>query len=259
MDPLTQALRGAHQAIAAPAAAAARLDAALVVGGGGALGSALLAQALVAARFRQVAAVVTAPLASALRGFVPMPEAVLVGAGPLAIELAFVVYERARHSNRRDDAFLQPDPADLLPLARSLHARGVRRLVVVVPHSPALLPQALKAGLATLDEVAVAALGFVHLVFVRAAQNAPSAPPEAPALQRFAAWWLSQLRWMVPQREQPVRAVKLAELVVRLAARLRTAPPGTRVLPPELLWQAATEGDAEALFDAWLATGHEGR
>lgn len=253
MDPLTQALRGARHDPGR--GGATPHDAALVVGAGGTLGSALLAEALAGARFRRVAAVVTGPLASALRGFVPLALSALEGRPePLGIELAFVVFERARHANGRDENFLQPDPAQLLPLARVLHARGVRRLLVVVPHTAALLPQALKAGLATLDEAAVAALGFEHLVFVRASQ--PGATDAGGSwLQRLAAAWLAQLHWMVPQREQPLRAQRLAELVVQLARRLAASPAGTRVLPPELLWQAAREPDADALFDAWLA-GH---
>jgi hypothetical protein len=58
---------------------------------------------------------------------------------------------------------------------------------------------------------------------------------------------------MVPLREQPVRAVRLAELVVELAWRLPQAAPATRVLPPEVLWQAAQAADAGALLAAWLS------
>ncbi len=235
----------------APAPALRRLEGALVVGGGGALGSALLGEALVAGRFQRVAAVVTAPLASALRGFDPLPAATLRAGDARGAELAFVVFERTRHSNGRDDAFLQPTPEDLLPIATALRAAGVRRLLVVVPHAPALLPQALRAGFASLDEGAVAALGFEHLVFLRAAQ-AGVAESSGSRLQRFAAWWLSQLALMVPAREQPVRAVKLAALVVQLARLLPAAAPGTRVVPQELLWQAS-QADAEAVLGAWLA------
>lgn len=251
MSLLQHAMRAAQTA---PAPALRRLECALVVGGGGALGSALLGEALVAGRFQRVAAVVTAPLASALRGFDPLPAATLRAGDARGAELAFVVFERTRHSNGRDDAFLQPAPADLLPIATALHAAGVRRLLVVVPHAPALLPHALKAGFASRAEGAVAALGFEHLVFLRAAQ-AGAADPAGTRLQRFAAWWLGQLALMVPTREQPVRAVKLAALVVQLARLLPASAPGTRVVPPELLWQAAqADGDAaEGVLAAWLA------
>lgn len=253
MDTLAQALHGANHP---PRPALRVLETALVVGAGGTLGSAVLAEALVAGRFQRVAAVVTGPLASTLRGLQPLPPDRLRAGLPLAIDIAFLVFERERHSNGRDDAFLQPDPGDLLPLARALHQAGVRRLLVVLPHAPALLPQALAHGFASHDEAAVAALGFEHLVFVRAAQSA-SGRVAGGWLQRFAVWWLSQLRWMVPQRQQPVRALRLAQLVVLLARRLADAPPGTRVLPAEVLWDAGQAASPESALDAWLLRGRQ--
>jgi hypothetical protein len=256
MDLLQQALRGANAGLPSKLGPA---PTALVIGGGGTLGSALLAETLSAGRFLRVHALVVEGLASALRGFVPMPHQALARGEPLGIDVAFIVFERARHSHGRDDAFLQPEPDQLLPLAQALHSRGVKRLLVVVPHAPSLLPGALKGGLASLDEGAVAALGFEHLVLLRSAQDA--APPGGRGtVQRLADWWLSQLRWMVPQAEQPVRAVRLAALVVQLARLLPSAEPGTRVVPPELLSRASTAGDAEAVFADWLQNGwHPGR
>jgi hypothetical protein len=247
MDILTQAMRAAASAGRRPAA---RADVLLVVGAGGVLGSALLARALACARFGRVQALVAKDLSSALRDFEPVPQAAL--AEPQRADTAVIVFERARRSNGRDEAFVQPQPEQLVELAMQLRAGGVRRLLVVVPHAPALLPQALKAGLATLDEGRVAALGFEHLVFVRAAQAACGRVASGWA-QRLADGWLSQMAWMVPQREQPVRALRLAELAVELAWRLPQAPPATRVLPPELLWQAAHAADGGALLGAWLA------
>ena len=248
MDPLTQAMRGASHE---PRAPLLKLASVLVVGAGGTLGSAVLAEALVAGRFQRVSAVVAAPLASTLKGLHALTLNALQGGDALPCDLAFLVFERQRHSNGRDDAFVQPEAADLLPLARQLHRAGVRQLMVVVPHAPALLPHALKAGFASKDEGAVAALGFEHLVFVRAAQQGTAAPGEK-GLQRFATWWLSQLNWMVPTSDQPVRAVKLAALVVQLARRLPEAAPGTRVLPPEVLQQASQAEDPEQALRAWL-------
>ncbi len=213
----------------------------LVVGAGGTLGSAVLAEALANGCFGRVAGVVTGPLASALRGFDPLPEAELRAGRAGGAETAIVVFERARRSHGRDDAFLQPAAGELPALAGRLRAGGVRRLLVVVPHAPALLPQALKSGFA-----AVAALGFDHLVFVRAAQDsAPAAPPGW--LPRFAAWWLGQLKLMVPAQERPLRTPALAARVVALARRLPEAPPGTRVLAPETLTEAAPAGVKSAI------------
>lgn len=223
----------------------------MVVGAGAVLGSALLAQALVAGRFQRVAAVVTGPLASSVRGLLPVPLAELMSGRDLGCEIAFVVFERERHNNGRDDNFHQPQPRDLLPLARALRQGGVKRLLVVVPHAPALLPHALKAGFESRDEAEVAALGFEHLVLVRAAQTVAPTRSGNP-LERLAAWWLAQLSWMVPQGQQPVRAVRLAELAVLVGRLLESSPAGTRVLPPELLWQAAQADAPELVLDVWL-------
>jgi len=119
-----------------------------------------------------------------------------------------------------------------------------------MPHTSATLPEALKAGLASLDEQAVAALGFDHVAIVRTAQR----PDEASSrgLQRLADAVLAQLRVMVPQREQPVRPVKVAQLVAALARALPASAAGTRVMSPEWVWQAAQGADPHALVQAWL-------
>lgn len=231
MTDLMQALRGAQHRGAQPLLALRRL---LVLGGGGTLGSAVMAEALAAGRFSQVLAVVAGTIKPALRGFVPLDAAALAAGQGGGADAAVLVLERQRHSNGRDDAFVQPQVADLLPLAQQLRQAGVPRLIVVVPHAPALMPQALAHGLANLDEAAVAALGFEHLLLLRTAQEAAAAP--ARGLERLAALWLDQLRWMVPQRQQSLRAVALARCVVQLARLLPLAAPGTRVIPPEQLW-----------------------
>lgn len=247
---LSQALRGAQHGATGTLAP---LGSALVVGGGGVLGAALLAETLVAGRFSRVKAAVVGPLKSALLGFEPWPAAGLTdsGAAPPA-DTAFIVFERQRHHNGRDELFMRPEPSDLLGLATSLRRLQVRRLLVVIPHAPALLPAALKAGLASLDETAVAALGFEHLVLIRASQDAPSGPRLATALERFARWWLGQLRWMVPQSEQPVRAATLAALAVQIARALPLAPGGTRVVPQDLLSRAASAPRPDQVLADWL-------
>lgn len=258
MDPLAQALRGAaHAQPDGPRASA--WQRAIVIGGGGTLGSAVLAEALVAGRFAAVWALAAGPWPSTLRGLRPLTAAALALPGAWQADLAFIVFERGRHANGRDEAFVQPEPGQLLAYAQRLREADVKRLVVVLPHAPALLPHALKLGLATLDEAAVAALGFEHLVFVRAAQ-ALTPPRAASALQRMADLWLAQLRWMIPQREQPVRAAVLAARVVTFARLLPTLPHGTRVLPPELLWSAsqATSSQENADADEQLAAWWRG-
>ena len=70
-------------------------------------------------------------------------------------------------------------------------------------------------------------------------------------LQRVADWWLSQLRWMVPQQEQPLRSTRLAACVVALAQQLPASARGTRVLTPDSC-AAGAAGDVRAAAEAWL-------
>lgn len=223
-----------------------------MVGAGGALGAAVLEHALGAGLFEQVVVLADGPIAPALRSFVGVTRTALE-AGAVRADTAFVVFDRARGLRGREDAFHRPDPLQLPALARLLRTHcGVARLLLVLPHAPALLPQALKAGLASLDEQAVAACGFEQLVILRPSQQGDAA--RRSGLHRVAAGMLAQLRWMIPQRDQPVRADKVAALALAIARALPGAAPGTRVLPPELVWQAAQpQQDVQSLVQAWLA------
>lgn len=225
---------------------------ALVLGGGGALGAAVLEQLLASHRFERVGVVAARGFKPALRGLQPVADEAAALAA-FGANTALVVFDRERHANGRDAAFVRPEPGALAARAAALHAAGARALLVVVPHAPALLPQALQAGLASLDEGAVAAMDFEHLVFMRMAQAAAPAAAGGSALARLARWMLSQLHWMVPQREQPVRVATVARFAAALAVALRQAPHGTRVLPPEWLWRAAQGEDTADLAERWLA------
>jgi hypothetical protein len=230
-----------------------------VAGAGGPLGAAVLERTLASGVFQPVQVLVTQALGTTLRHFVPrlVPASLAeVPAEPLNAHTALLVLDRERASNGREAAFHRPLPEQVAPLARWLHAGGVKRLVVVLPHAPGLLPAALKAGLATLDEQAVAALGFEQVVFVRPARLGGGSEPALQALQRLARALLSQLNWLLPQREQPLRADKVAQFAVDVAwllAQLPGLPHGTRVAPPELLWQVAQAPDGAALLGDWLA------
>jgi nucleoside-diphosphate-sugar epimerase len=248
-----------HTALAAAARPPPRTGSAprrvLVAGGGGTLGSAVLERLLAEHRFARVGVLAEATLNPALRRLQPVADDPAAFAA-FAPDTALVVYDRERLANGREAALLRPQPADLLALATRLRAAGVQTLVVVVPHSAALLPAALSQGLASLDEGAVAALGFARLVFMRTAQAGGEGSRPARWPERLAAWMLSQLHWMVPARQQPVRAATVARVAVDLALQLPAAEPGTRVLAPEWLWHAAQTGDARslaALLGAWLS------
>ncbi len=249
MSLIHDALRAGHAPATHRRVAGPRV---LVAGGGGALGSALLEQLLAARHFAQVSVLVTQPVQAALRGLVPVLWSDDASAASTPDPTAVVVFDRERGANGREEAFFKPQPDQLPTLAAGLHARGVRHLLVVMPHAQGALPDALKRGLASLDEHAVAKLGFDHLVFMRSAQ-APGEQRHSHPAQRLAHWMLSQLQMMVPQRERPVRALKVAEFAAQLAARLPASPPGTRVVPPEVVWAAAQTAHAGTLAARWLS------
>ena len=256
MTLLNHALR-AGRTTPPSSASLATTGTALLAGGGGALGSAVL-EALLGARHRgHVRVLVTRVLGTAMAGLEPMliddlaSAPASVDALPIA-DTALIVFDAKRHANGREEAFLRPEPRTLPRLARWLRACGVRDLVVVMPHNAASLPQALKAGLADLDEHAVVELGFEHVVFVRSARAAIGLRSDQ-WLQRVADGVLAQLRLMTPQPDQPVRSNKVARFVGELALRLPHSAPGTRVAAPELLWQSAQHADPGPLVQAWLA------
>lgn len=166
---------------------------------------------------------------------------------PVQAEIGVVLFDAPRMLHQRERALWMPEPPELLPLARWLHASGVTTLAVVLPHAPGRLPEALKRGLAGLDEQAIATLGFERVLFLRSAQR-PAARADRDPLTRLAEWMLSISRYMIPQVEQPVRAAKVAEL---LAVALRLAPPGVHIAAPQVVWQAA-QGEVEPVARAWL-------
>jgi len=166
---------------------------------------------------------------------------------PAQADVGVVLFDPPRMFYQRERALWTPAPEQLPELARWLRASGVRTLAVVLPHGPGRLPEGLKRGLASLDEHAVASLGFERVLIVRSARK-PAGKRHAQPLKRLAHWMLGVFKYMVPSSEQPVRAVKVAEL---LAAALRRAPPGIHVAAPDLVWQAA-QGDTEGAVRRWL-------
>ncbi len=244
----TAALRGA---LSAPRPEAALTPQRLLIAGaGGALGRAVLERALAAGRFADIGVLTAAPLVAGLRGLSAVPHAT-AGTAPLAADVAVVVFDRGRDHFGRDEAYHLPEPAGLPALAARLRGGGVHTLAVVCPVAPALLPQALQHGLASLDEHAVAALGFERLLFVRPAQDAPRQALHRRA-QRLARWMLSQMHYLVPTREQPVRAESVADFVFEVLRQWPDAAPGTRVAGPPLVWAAAQAPGPAPVVAQWL-------
>ena len=150
-------------------------------------------------------------------------------------DVAIAMFEPPRMFYERERALWTPEPAQLLSLAQWLQRQGARTMAVVLPHHQGTLPDALKAGLATLDEHALAALGFERLLVVRSAEK-PAAATSTHLLDRLALWMLSIFNFMIPAHEQPVRPSKLAEM---LDAALQFAPLGISVLGPQEVWTLA--------------------
>lgn len=249
LDPL-HALQAANRA-ALPLASAA-FGTLLVAGATGALGAELLRRLAGSHRHAHTRVLAREPIRDGVRGveacLTPPRTSTPIGQWPLtSAHTAIIAFDPPRLYHDRERALWVPEPSDLPELARWLRACGVQTLAIVQPHDQGQLPEALKRGLASLDEQAVVAHGFERVILVRSARK-PADAKLANPFERVAAWMLSIVRFMVPSSEQPVRASKVAELV---DIALRIAPPGVHVAAPELVWQAA-QGDMHAVARAWL-------
>jgi hypothetical protein len=221
----------------------------LIAGATGVLGNEVLRRLAGSSAFQRTQVLAREPITAGLRGV----RATLVPSDapaqwPLAhADVGVVLFDPPRMFYQRERALWTPTPEQLPELARWMRAGGVRTLAVVLPHAPGRLPDALKRGLANLDEQAVAGLGFERLLILRSAQK-PEPARQASAPARLAHWMLGIFKYMVPSSEQPVRAARVADL---LAALLRLAPPGIHLAAPDLVLQAAQQ-DASAVVRRWL-------
>jgi len=221
----------------------------LIAGATGVLGNEVLRRLVGSDLFGPAQVLAREPITEGMRGVqaLVVPDGDPAGWPPSPADVGVVLFDPPRLFYDRERALWTPAPEQLVALARWLRDGGVRTLAIVLPHAPGRLPEALKRGLASLDEQAVASLGFERLLILRSAQK-PAAPAGGNALARLAHWMLSIFKYMVPTSEQPVRAVKVAEL---LAVALRIAPPGIHIAAPELVWQAS-QGDLPAVARRWL-------
>lgn len=264
---LTQALESSFRASVTRRPARSRL---IIAGATGVLGAEVLRRLVGSGRFDHTEVLASAPMSTGLKAVgIALTDGRSIDhwpARPLAAHTGVVMFEPPRLYYGRERSLWTPEPGQLLALAGWLKRCGVQTLVVVVPHATGRLPEALKRGLADLDELGVAALGFERLLLVRSARN--SQPVVARnGFEKTAAWMLSTLAYMIPAAEQPVRPAKLAEFI---EAVLRVLPAGTHVASPELLAQAdhsdrqpALAGNKrpvsagmQALVQAWLEGAH---
>lgn len=245
VDPI-QALQAARR----PPSVAASLPALVVAGATGTLGNEVLRRLLGTQRFGVAHVLAREAFTDGLRSVntVVLPGTDVAAWPPVPAEAGVVMFDPPRLFYDRERALWTPQPQDLVAVARWMRAGGVRTLAVVLPHAQGRLPEALKRGLASLDEQAVAALGFERVIFVRSAQKPGAGAQPLGLLQRVARWMLSIFQYMVPSSEQPVRAARVAELV---DLALQLAPPGVHVAAPELVWRAAQQ-DMRLAVRQWL-------
>ena len=221
----------------------------LIAGATGALGNEVLRRLVGVQRFDTAQVLAREPVRAAMRGvaFTVVASDSPAQWPPAQADVGVILFDPPRLFYQRERALWTPRPEQLPALAQWMRRSGVATLAIVLPHAQGRLPEALKRGLASLDEQAVAALGFERLLLIRSAQK-PAAAAAAGALPRVAHWMISIARFMVPSSEQPVRAAKVAELV---ALALQLAPPGTHIAAPELVWRAA-QGDMLETARQWL-------
>jgi hypothetical protein len=253
-QPIEHALAAARRDGAAPP----RRPRLLIAGATGVLGNAVLRRLVGMQRASDTQLLARLPMHQGLRhvGVHVMPQARdghddFSRWPPLKADMAVVMFDPPRMFYGRERALWTPAPHQLAGLGGWIKRCGVRTMAVVLPHAQGTLPEALKRGLANLDEHALAALNLERLLIVRSAQQ-PSTVDKRHFLHRTAAWMLGVSSYMVPRSEQPVRATKVAEFV---DLALMSLPAGIHVAAPELVWNAA-QGDAthmRQVLAQWLA------
>jgi hypothetical protein len=242
-------LNALHAAQRGPTPAAA-LPIALIAGAAGTLGTEVLRRLAGGQHYRQLRVLAQEDITPALdRVQMVAISSDDPGTWPLQpATVGVIVFDAPRLTNDRERALWTPQPSQLPALAAWMQRCGVHTLAVVVPHDQGRLPQALKAGLANLDEQAVASMGFERLLLVRPAA-APQAPVHANVLEWLAYRMLSIFAYMVPSNEMPPRAADVAALV---DMALREMPPGVHIAPPELA-RRTSEATVQETVRAWLA------
>jgi hypothetical protein len=220
----------------------------LIAGATGALGNAVMQRLVGTHRFAHTQVLAREPMAQGMRTVSLHQVAGEIAAWPqpaLRSDVAVVMFEPPRMYYERERALWTPEPEQLSALAAWLRSVGVSTLAIVLPHAQGSLPESLKRGLASMDEQALASVGFDRLIIVRTAQK-PVALIKTHLLEKLAHWMLGIFQFMVPSNEQPVRPTKIAQLVDVL---LHTAPPGIAVLAQEEVWSLA-QSDADDLVEA---------
>lgn len=206
------------------------IGAVLVAGGGGKLGGEVvrrLTASVSLGRYKHLTLLVTANFHASMAGVRGYAVTEDIMHWPLFVpqeqmQTAVVMFEPPRMYYHRERSIWTPHPDDLPALAKWLYANGVQHLVIVMPHQPGTLPDALQQGLANLDEQLVTSLGFKRVVFMRMAQT-DRVLKANNFFQRVANGVLGVSKYMLPSNQNPLRVSQIAQLVEEV---LQKAPSG---------------------------------
>jgi hypothetical protein len=238
-----QALAALHR----PLTVTNQLPDLLIAGATGALGNAVMQRLVGTHRFAHTQVLAREPMCQGIRTVSLHWVAGDIAAWlqpALRSDVAVVMFEPPRMYYARERALWTPAPEQLPALAAWLKSCGVSTLAIVLPHAQGSLPESLKRGLASLNEQALASIGFDRLIIVRSAQK-PVALVKTHLLEKLAQWMLSIFQFMVPSSEQPVRPTKIAHIVDEL---LQTAPLGITVLAQEEVWALAQQSGSNEVL-----------
>ena len=124
----------------------------LVAGATGVLGNEVLRRLLGSGRFAHTEVLATEAMSSGLAQVgiaLTGPSAIEEWAvRPLPAQTGLIMFEPPRLHHGRERTLWTPAPGQLPALARWFGRCGVQTLVLVMPHAPGRLPEALKRGLA---------------------------------------------------------------------------------------------------------------
>jgi hypothetical protein len=217
-----------------------------VAGAAGRLGEALLSEVVSSPRYRDVTVLTEGPLGSTVGGLKGASLGQLqVVASDSAPELdVFVCWGDAedplgRSQNRRDAVYAEITDADgLRAVAAVASALRARRLLLLAPllawqqvsAAARMLPEAM--------EMELAQLPIPTIVILRpTTERQPAAPAGYSRLQRFARFYLSQLRFMLPAVTHSLRSTDIARAALSVMAGADM--PGLTVVPLEQIRQHA--------------------
>ena len=224
---------------------------ALVAGAAGRLGEAVLSEVLAAPRYRHTTVLTTGPLGSTHAGLEGMPFEqlrALAATEPPATDASgvasrpeldvVVIWGDAadpfgRSHNRRDAVYaVIQDTQELRAVAAAACHLRARRLLLVAPllawqqvsAAGRMLPEAM--------EMELARLPIPTIIIMRpTSETVGRAVSGGNRLQRFARFYLSQLRFMLPAVTQTLRSTEIARAAVSLLADAQA--PGLAVVALE--------------------------